>query len=262
MDERDRTWLEEMSEAYERWLVPTLFAPFAADLAERVAALGPRRILELAAGTGVVTRAVLERTDAELTATDLNEGMIAVGRRNAEAATWRQADALDLPFDDDSFDLVVCQFGVMFFPDKRAAFAEARRVLAPGGTFLFNVWGSVAESDFAEAMASALAAVLDEPPAFMAAVPHGYHHRATVVSDLEAAGFHDVQHVAVTLTGSAASATDLAAGFCRGTPIGAALAEHGDLDELVTRIGLEVTATFGTGPVSGSMTAYVFEAAA
>jgi SAM-dependent methyltransferase len=261
VDDRDRTWVEAMSEAYERWLVPTLFVPFADDLVERVVTHAPRRVLELAAGTGVVTRRLVEQLDAEVVATDLNPGMIAVGERYAPGATWRQADALSLPFEDASSDVVVCQFGVMFFPDKRAAFAEVHRVLAPGGAFLFSTWGTVEESTFAAALAGALETMFPgDPPTFSADVPHGYHDERTVMGDLRAAGFAHGQFMTVTLQGHAASAADVAAGFCHGTPLRAVLMERGDLDELAARVATLMEATLGVGPVAGSLTARVFQA--
>src|SRR5438552_2702839 len=147
-----------MPEAYERWLVPTVFRPFAVDLARRVAARASRRILELAAGTGVLTRELLATiTDAEVTATDLNQPMIDLGRRHTPGAEWRQADAMHLPFQPEEYDVVVCQFGVMFFPDRPATFAESRRVLSPDGRLLFNVWGDLETHDFQAALVAALA---------------------------------------------------------------------------------------------------------
>ena len=139
---------------YQRYLVPLLFEPYAKDLAARVAARSPSRILEIAAGTGVVTRemsAVLG-ADASIVATDFNQAMVDQAKSTASPrpVEWRQADAMQLPFDDEAFDAVVCQFGVMFFADKPRAFAEARRVLRPGGTFLFNVWDRIEDNDFAD----------------------------------------------------------------------------------------------------------------
>src|SRR5689334_25219407 len=134
-----------MPEAYEQHLVPVFFRPFAADLAARAAALRPLTILELAAGTGALTSALLtEVPTATVVATDLNEAMVTAGSAREPRADWRQADAQELPFPDGGFDLVVCQFGVMFFPDRPAAYAEVRRVLGPGGRFLFSSWGPLA----------------------------------------------------------------------------------------------------------------------
>ena len=141
-----------MPEAYEKWLVPTVFGPFAADLAARVAARTTARVLEVAAGTGVPTRELARVIpDAAVTATDLNDAMVALGRTQAPGATWRQADTMRLPFDDGSFDVMVCQFGVMFLPDKPAGYAEVRRVLTPGGTFLSTPISTTSRSSLSHA---------------------------------------------------------------------------------------------------------------
>jgi ubiquinone/menaquinone biosynthesis C-methylase UbiE len=261
VDDRDRIWLEEMSEAYERWLVPVLFRPYAEDLAERVATFAPSRVLELAAGTGALTRVLVERVQGEVVASDLNDGMVTVGRRNAPGAIWRTADALALPFDDGEFELVVCQFGVMFFPDKRAGFAEVRRVLAPGGRFLFNTWGPVAENTYAAALERAIERVFpDDPPRFITTVPHGYHDPDTITADLEAAGFEEVRHVTVSLPGSTPSAAAVTSGFCLGSPLRAALLERGSLDDLTAEVMALVTEELGEGPLVGALTALVVEA--
>src|SRR5215469_7083543 len=150
-----------------------LFADYAEDLARRTAALAPAHVLEIATGTGVVTRA-LARTlprEVEITATDLNQAMVdfAAAQPGAERVTWRQADAQALPFADGSFDAVLCQFGVMFFPDRTAAYRETRRVLKPGGWFLFNVWDRIEENEFAQIVTEAVAALFsDNPPRFFA----------------------------------------------------------------------------------------------
>jgi ubiquinone/menaquinone biosynthesis C-methylase UbiE len=137
-----------LAEFYDRYLVPLMFAPYAEVVADRAKALLPRRVLETAAGTGVVTEALARilPTDVTITATDLNEPMIELGKVRAgmERVNWQQADAMKLPFPDESFDLIVCQFGVMFFPDKRASFVEAFRVLTPGGRYVFVLWDDYA----------------------------------------------------------------------------------------------------------------------
>jgi ubiquinone/menaquinone biosynthesis C-methylase UbiE len=155
-----------MPEAYERWLAPAVFHPFALDLAQRAARLTPRRVLEIAVGTGVLTRELVAAIPAaEVTATDLNAAMVEFGSRQVAGAAWQQADAQRLPFDDRRFDLVVCQFGVMFFPDKPAAFREARRVLTPHGRLLFSTWSTVDTHDFAAALVAGVErAFPDDPP--------------------------------------------------------------------------------------------------
>jgi SAM-dependent methyltransferase len=190
----DSTFDGCVPELYDAWLVPLIFQPYAVDLAKRVAARRPRRVLEVAAGTGVVTRALAAELpdDAAIVATDLNQPML--DRASAVAirrpVLWRQADALRLPFEDGAFDAVVCQFGAMFFPDKPRAFAEARRVLAPGGTLLFNVWDRIEENEFADTVTTALRELFPaDPPRFLARTPHGYGDRATLEHDLQSGGF-------------------------------------------------------------------------
>jgi SAM-dependent methyltransferase len=152
-------------------------------------------VLEMAAGSGVVTRALapMLSPDARYVVTDLNQPMLdyaATRQEQDDRLTWRQADAQALPFEDAAFDLVCCQFGVMFFPDRPSAYREARRVLKPGGTFLFNAWDRIEENVFADEVTNALAEFFpNDPPRFMARTPHGYHDTALIRSDLAKAGF-------------------------------------------------------------------------
>src|SRR5262249_19981937 len=148
-----RRWAGSMPDAYDRYLASSVFRPFAVELAARAAGLAPRRGLEIAAGTGGLTAELLTALpDAHVTATDLNEPMVRYGAGRARGADWQQADAGALPFDDEQFDLVACQFGVMFFPDKAGAFAEIRRVLTGGGRLLMSTWGPVSTHGFAVAL--------------------------------------------------------------------------------------------------------------
>ena len=176
----DSGFAGSIPQLYDTYLVPLIFEPYAADLAQRLRARSVTRVLEIAAGTGVVTRALASALPASVSivATDLNQAMLdraaAVG--TARPVEWRQADAMQLPFADGAFDAVVCQFGVMFFPDKAKAFAEARRVLKPGGVFIFNVWDRIEDNEFADVVTTALAPVFPaDPPRFLARTPHGYH---------------------------------------------------------------------------------------
>src|SRR3954470_21556682 len=171
--EADKRFTGSIPKLYESHLVPLIFEPFALDLAERVLTERPRRVLEVAAGTGVVTRRLSEAlgNGAAIVATDLNPPMLQEARERGTAhpVEWRQADAMQLPFDDASFDAVVCQFGAMFFPDKRKAFAEALRVLRPGGAFHFNVWDRIEDNEFADLVTQAMAAMFPrDPPRFLA----------------------------------------------------------------------------------------------
>lgn len=264
VDESDRLWVDSMAQAYETWLAPAVFRPFAVDLAARAAARPARDVLELAAGTGVLTAELVDALpEGAVVATDLNAAMVELGRQRVPAATWRQADAMRLPFDPVSFDLVACQFGVMFFPDKRDAFAEAHRVLAPGGRLVFSAWAALELHDFEAALVAALARVFPvDPPTFMAAVPHGYANPDVAADDVRASGFRDVTVDTVTLQGRAASAADIAAGYCGGTPIRAALEARGDVAEATEAVARELEAELGPGPVTGRMTAYVLHATA
>ncbi|MGY0490558.1 class I SAM-dependent methyltransferase [Streptomyces sp. WG-D5] len=251
-----------MPEAYERHLVPVFFRPFAADLAARAVALSPRRVLELAAGTGALTTAVLDAApDAQVLATDLNEAMVARGSAQEPRARWRQSDAQELPFQEASFDLVLCQFGVMFFPDRPGAYAQVRRVLAPEGRFLFNSWGPVASHGFGAPFQDALESSMPgDAPTFLRDVPHGYADPTVVAEDLAAAGLALDSAEEVTLEGVAESAPSVATGLLTGTPINAALAPRPDATDIHASVIRSMTATLGTGPVTAPMKATVYTA--
>jgi len=256
----NRVWVDSMPAAYDRWLVPTVFHPFAVDLARRAAAHPVGEALELAAGTGVLTRELVGVAGA-VTATDLNGAMVELGARRVPAARWQQADATALPFDDAAFDLVACQFGVMFFPDKPAAFAEVARVLAPGGRVLMNAWAPLDTHVFETAMITALARVFpDDPPTFLARVPHGYADPDVFAADATAGGLRCDSITPVTLEGTTASAADLAAGYCGGTPLLAEISARADLATATAAVTEELTALLGEGPVTGAMTAHVLAA--
>lgn len=258
----DASWVESMPEVYDRCLGPALFAPYAEHLAAIAATLQPRRVLELAAGTGIATAALVRALPSSaITATDLNPAMVSWGAERVPAAEWQPADAQHLEFPDAVFDLVVCQFGVMFFPDKPAAFAEAERVLAPGGTVLLAVWDVMPKSDFPAALMASLAATLPgEPPSFIVRVPHGYTDADQIRADLDAGGLRADSVDRVVLRGRAPSAASLAEGFCLGTPLRFALAELGRLDRLTDEIAADLTQRLGDGPVDGDLAAIVVTA--
>jgi len=266
MSEADRAFVGSIPEIYDRLLGPTLFEPYARDLARRFARFDGA-LLETAAGTGRVTRALAAAVGprAAITATDLNAPMIAraaelVGLRNI---AWRQADAQALPFDDRSFDAVVCQFGVMFFPDKAAGFAEARRVLKPGGRFVFNVWDDLAANDLSQAVHEAATSLFpDDPPAFMARTPFGWHDQGRIRAMLAQAGFTDIQVEIMALETPAASAADFATGMCTGSPLRTELEARapGGLEAIVDQVAAALTRRFGPGPVAGHGQALVVTA--
>ena len=258
----EATWLDSMPAVYDRCLGGALFEPFAVHLAGRAAEFHPGRVLEIAAGTGVVTRRLRAALpDADVLATDLNPGMVAAGARHVPEVDWRVADAVDLGVPDGSVDLLVCSFGVMFFPDRVAAFAEASRALAPGGRMLFTAWDAVERSPFPAALVTALGEVLpDRTPQFIERVPHGYADPAAIRADVAAGGLVVEALDAVVLPGEAPSARTLAEGFCLGTPLRFALELQGSLGELTDAVGERMTAVLGEGPVRGDLAAHVVTA--
>jgi SAM-dependent methyltransferase len=181
------------------------------------------------------------------------------------AVDWRQADAMQLPFADQSFDVVVCQFGVMFFPDKVRAFAESRRVLRKDGAFIFNVWDRIEDNEFADTVTQALQGVFPhDPPRFLARVPHGYHDEVRLIRDLDAAGFpRTPELVTVTADSRADSAHIAALAYCQGTPLrGEIEARDGSRLVQATDIATQAIARrFGQGPVVGKIQAHVVKAA-
>ncbi|HUK61494.1 MAG TPA: methyltransferase domain-containing protein [Stellaceae bacterium] len=264
MAELDRTFTDAIAALYDRHLGPLLFAPYAADLAARVARLGGSRILETAAGTGIVTRALAAALPkgVEIVATDLNEPMLAYAAKATNAAIdWRPADAAALPFADGSFDIVVCQFGVMFFPDKLRGFREAWRVLRPGGTFLFNVWDRIEANEAAHLVAETVVNLFPhDPPRFLARTPHGYHDVVPLKAELERAGFRDISVETVVRRGRASSYRDPAIGLCLGTPMRSEIEARDPArrDEVVEKVAAAVRARFGEGPFETALSAHVF----
>ncbi len=272
MDSSDAIFAGSVPKRYEQYMVPMLFAPFAADIADRVARRTPSSVLETAAGTGAVTRQLAGVLPAatRLVATDLNEGMLARARlvEMARPVEWLTADAQQLPFDDETFDVVVCQFGVMFFPDRVHAFAEARRVLAPGGAFIFSAWDNITHNDFAAAVTAAIAALIpDDSPRFLERTPHGYFDTEQIRADLVAAGFvDDVTIVTETRRSIALDASSAARSFVEGSPLRGEIEARkpGSLAEATAAVAAELAARFGgghdDGPIEGSMQAHVVTA--
>jgi ubiquinone/menaquinone biosynthesis C-methylase UbiE len=266
----DTQFAGSIPEMYDRLMVPLIFEPYARDLAQRVRALKPQSILEIAAGTGVVTRALAASLPAttRIVVTDLNQPMLDYAKANLTGdsrLTWQQADAQDLPFEASSFDAVVCQFGAMFFPDKVKAYGEARRVLKPGGRYVFNVWDKISENDFADEITKALASYFpDDPPRFMARTPHGYHEPQPIRDALVTAGFSNIFVETVDAVSRAASPLDVAVAYCQGTPwrneIEARDASR--LDDATKHAAAALQRRFGRGPIEGRIRAIVIAATA
>jgi SAM-dependent methyltransferase len=261
----DKIFAGSIPKLYDTYLVPLIFASYAEDLANRLASRSVGHVLEIAAGTGAVTRnlaRVLPKS-VFIVATDLNQPMLDLA---AEAGTmrpvaWRQADAMQLPFDDGAFDAVVCQFGVMFFPDKPKAFSEARRVLKPGGVFIFNVWDRIEENEFAHTTTTALSSLFPtDPPRFMARTPHGYHDVAAIARDLEAGGFLTSPCISTLAARSRAmSARIPAIAYCQGTPLRNEIEarDKAGLAEATDVTAEAIARRFGQGPVDGKIQAHV-----
>ena len=269
MTESDKAFAGSIPAFYDTYMVPLIFEAYANDLAERAAAVSPETVLETAAGSGVVTRALAPRlaTVARYMVTDLNQPMLdyASNKQGSDdRITWRQADALNLPFDDASFDAVVCQFGVMFFPDRVAGYAEARRVLKPAGSFIFNVWDHIDANEFAHVVTEAASSVFpDAPPRFLARIPHGYHDLELIRDELGKAGFSQVSITTLEETSSAPSPRHPAVAYCQGTPLRNEIETRDAslLDHVTDRATEAIAARFGNGPVAGKIRGHVVAAA-
>ncbi len=265
MPDTDKLFAGSIPGLYETHLVPLIFRVYADDLASRLEALSPSRVLELAAGTGVVTRAVAMATTEKtaIVATDLNQAMIDHARTvgTARPVEWRQADAMRLPFEDGAFDAVVCQFGVMFFPDRGRAYAEARRVLGTGGHLLFSVWDRIEENEFADVVTTALESVFpDDPPRFLARTPHGYYDRALIERDLVEGGFVEpARFETVTARSRATAPSSVAIAYCQGTPLRNEIEarDPSRLAEATTVAGEALAKRFGRGAIEGKIQAHV-----
>ncbi|MBI1951348.1 MAG: methyltransferase domain-containing protein [Acidobacteria bacterium] len=256
MTDSNAVFAGSIPENYDRHLGPVLFEPYARDLARRVPAAEGARVLEVACGTGIVTRHLRERLPAasRLVASDLNPPMIDYARRKLQETRgieWHPADACVLPFPDESFDALVCQFGLMFVPDKPAALREAQRVLSDGGAILLNVWDSLDRNAFAKAAHETIASFFpDDPPTFYQ-VPFSLHRTDTLEDLLAGAGFSDIRIDPVSLQGESPSARDLATGLVEGNPVGNTIRERGtaSVADVVKAVAEALAREFGDRPV-------------
>ena len=224
MSNSDAAFSGAIAQFYDRYFGHALFGPYGEDIARRAASLSSGTLLEIAAGTGIAT-AVLARSlpvEVAIVATDLNQPMLdhAATKPGMDRVTWQQANAMALPFADASFDMVVCQFGVMFYPDRRLAHAEAHRVLKPGGRYVFNVWDQLARNAIFAVVHEAVADLYPaKPPGFIARTPCGYYQEASIREDLRHGGFTDCDIEVVEATWSASSHRDPAIALCQGSPL-------------------------------------------
>lgn len=277
MTDSDKLFAGSIPKLYDTLMVPLIFEAYAADTAEMVAGFSPGAVLETAAGSGVVTRALAPRLGAgtRYVVTDLNQPMLDYatarqgdgadgGNSNSSAhIEWRQADALALPFEDASFDVVFCQFGAMFFPDRSAGYAEARRVLRPGGRFVFTVWDRIEDNAFADDVTHAVAELFPhDPPRFLARTPHGYHDVALIRSDVSRAGFTRIEIATREKTSRAPSARDVATAYCQGTPLRNEIEARDAhaLQAATDRAARVIASRHGEGAVAGKIQAHVIVA--
>lgn len=268
MEKNDAAFAGAIPDLYDRLLVPLLFEPYAADMAARVAKAHPRDVLEVAAGTGALTRAMADRLgeDTRIIASDLNEPMLARGaarQKDDGRITWQQADAQALPFEDSRFDVVACQFGVMFFPDKLAGYRETLRVLKPGGHYLFNAWEALPRNEFVTVVSDALTMLYpQDPPRFMERTPHGYHEPGTIRRELDAAGFGEIEIERVQRRSRGESAADVAMAYCQGTPLRMEIEARTapPLEDATKAVADALQHRFGDGPIEGEISAFVVSA--
>ena len=224
MADSTTAFVGKIPEQYDRYLAPVFFEPYADDLVARLPVQDDMRVLEVACGTGIVTRRLLARLGGRGTvvATDLNEAMFAHARTRLPAAghaQYRTADGTSLPFESRSFDAVVCQFGLMFFPDKAAGAREALRVLKPGGVYLVNVWDAIERNPVARITHETVGGFFPGNPPRFYAVPFSYHDAGVLEALLREAGFSDVRCDRVAKQGTSPTAADAATGLIEGNPI-------------------------------------------
>lgn len=265
---QDNTFVGSIPELYDRFMGPMLFEPYARELAARFAGF-EGDILETAAGTGRVTRALAEAVGpgATITATDFSEPMLARAMQvvSSPKVGWRQADATALPFPDAGFDAVICQFGLMFFPDKARGYAEARRVLRPGGRFVFSVWDDIEANDLSWIIGEEMAALFPDNPAdFLTRGPFGYHDEGVIRAGLTQAGFGDFAVERVVLVTPALSARHAALAVVKGSPLGLEIETRhpGRVDEAVEAATRALLRRFGEGPLNAKGRALVVTAGA
>ena len=263
MTDRNVEFTGSIPIAYDRYLGPMLFEPYAADLADRLSSLPMAAVLEVAAGTGILTarlRRAMPAT-AVLTATDLNEPMLDFARTKMPGLgiTWQPADAQALPFPDTSFDIVACQFGIMFFPDKARAFHEARRVLTPHGHFAFNVWLSLADNPVGRIAHDTIGQFFSSDPPTFYKMPFGFHDESLIRQLLQAADFDVVSCDRVALEARSPSALDAARGLVTGNPILLAVTERASAptEEIIRAVAASLSAEGGTAPFRLPMQALV-----
>jgi len=267
MPDQNSAFVGSIPENYDRYLGPVLFDPYAVDLVSRLNVSADASVLELACGTGILTRRLRDRlgSEARLIATDLNDAMLSYAARKfkpEDGIEWKQADAADLPFADQSFDAVVCQFGLMFVPDKEKALSETYRVLKPGGAFLFNVWDAIEYNELPHLAHAIIADFFDANPPDLLEVPFSFHDVETIQSFLSATGFSEMEFYLLRLEAESPSAEEAARGLVHGNPVINALRERREsrIPEIEAALAAAVAAQCGDDPVRARMQALICSA--
>ena len=266
MSEQHAAFIGSVPENYDRYLGPLLFEPYALDIVDRVRVSDHGCVLEIACGTGIVSRRLRKKLPkgARLIATDLNQAMLdyAASKFGLDAdIEFKQADATLLPFNDASFEAVVCQFGLMFFPDKLTALREAHRVLAPDGSLVFNVWDSMEKNEVVQITQEVLASFfVGDPPSFYT-VPCGFHDPLAIEDHLKAAGFRDFDLSNLPKTGTSPSAADAAKGLIEGNPVVAEIHKRaGSVPAIEAALATAIARKCGDSPVRSNLQALVCSA--
>ena len=253
-------------ENYEQYLGPLLFEPYALDIAQRVDNTKAKTVLEIACGTGRVTHHLVQvlLPDASLVATDLNAGMIAVAKQHLQYPNlqFKEADAQQLPFDDASFDLIVCQFGFMFVPDKQQAFNEAFRVLKTGGKLLFATWDRLEENELTLVVRDTVVKHFNNEAAKFYNVPFSLYDKQNITSLLEKAGFNNIKIENVGKQGTHVTAAEAARGLILGTPAFNVISSQDAAAPAwpVDVVSEALTAVFGNGIITTELNALSCEA--
>ena len=268
MTKTDTIFAGSIPSLYDKYLGPLIFEPYADDLAKRLSS-AQRQVAfwrrPPAAGSSRARCYVRCPASVSVVATDLNQPMLdhAAAQTPFSNVSWQKVDAQALPFPNGTFDAVVCQFGVMFFPDKQKAYREARRVLKAGGRFIFNAWDRIEDNEFADVVTAAMTDMFpDDPPLFLARTPHGYHDKKAILDDLRSAGFVDITLDTVTRRSVAPSCRDPAIGYCQGTPLRNEIEarDASRLAEATEAAARRISERFGDGPVDGKIQAHVITA--
>ncbi len=266
MADANAAFVGSIPENYDRYLGPVFFTPYAEDLVKRLAVPEAGVVLETACGTGLLTRMLKDGlpADVKLVATDLNQAMMDFAQHkfaNDEALEWQLADAMDLPFADQTFDAVVCQFGLMFVPDKEAAVREARRVLKPGGVFLFNVWDAIEKNEMAHIANAIICSFFENDPPIFYQIPFGYHDTEVIQTLLKKVGFEDIQMDVVAKVGESFSAQEAAQGLVEGNPVAIAIKERGqDKEKIIEAVSAALIERLGDKPMRTKLQAIIFQA--